>query len=491
MFENEAKGWHGSYSSIGRISAEKFPMILIKDQILEGRNKKKKIKDFFSPEEDLINNKIIIDEGEDIFNILHKSKIKLYKRKKEICKGNTKKDVPEEYKYHNLHHKDLLNFNRRLKYQSNLSSTIYDPKKDFVWSKTLSGPQWDSICGRNRESDCKPKIEAINLKNNKKYLKNIFKNYTNSFYSLKRGVPMEKMTQRGMIPVHYDLRIRNDKPFIITDNTMNPIKLNSITSKTEISLNKTSDQTKYNNSSKSNKLKKNAYSSPEINHSINFAKSLSREQYNYATRNREGVRPFFNPKYNLVEPRSLTMVLYNKKTKGKSTPRRLVGIDSNLFYDPDKIINKINNHKENSAPNFKYMLNKNEENGKFPLHMHNLYNRGSLEIITEKGLKMNNFAETDSKIDISTFCPKKSFNKIINYSLLKNEKINGNLEKLIKKFSSNQKIKNLMEFYTKNLDDDKIQFTGNKFDSVTLKSIKPIGELTQREKELFNLNFLN
>jgi hypothetical protein len=302
---------------------------------------------------------------------------------------------------------------------------------------------------------------------------------------------MEKMTQRGMIPVHYDLRIRNDKPFIITDNTMNPIKLNSITSKTEISLNKTSDQTKYNNSSKSNKLKKNAYSSPEINHSINFAKSLSREQYNYATRNREGVRPFFNPNYNLVEPRSLTMVLYNKKTKGKSTPRRLVGIDSNLFYDPDKIINKINNHKENSAPNFKYMLNKNEENGKFPLHMHNLYNRGSLEIITEKGLKMNNFAETDSKIDISTFCPKKSFNKIINYSLLKNEKINGNLEKLMKKLSSNQKIKNLMEFYTKNLDDDKIQFTGNKFDSVTLKSIKPIGELTQREKELFNLNFLN
>ena len=491
MFENEAKGWHGSYSSIGRISAEKFPMILIKDQILEGKNKKKKIKDFFSPEEDLINNKIIIDEGEDIFNILHKNKIKLKKRKKEICKGNTKKDVPEEYKYHNLHHKDLLNFNRRLKYQSNLSSTIYDPKKDFVWSKTLSGPQWDSICGRNREFDCKSEVEAINFKSNKKYLKNLFKNYTTSFYSLIRGVPMEKMTQRGIIPVYYDLRIRNDKPFIITDKTMNPIKLNNITSKTEISLNKTSEQTKSNNSSKNYRLKKNAYSSPEINHSINFAKSLSREQYNYATRNREGVRPFFNPKYNLVEPRSLTMVLYNKKTKGKSIPKRLVGIDSNLFYEPDKIINKINNHKENGVPNFKYMLNKNEENGKLPLHMHNLYNRGSLEIITEKGLKMNNFAETGSKIDISTFCPKKSFNKIINYSLLKNEKINGNLEKLIKKFSSNQKIKNLMEFYTKNLDDDKIQFTGNKFDSVTLKSIKPIGELTQREKELFNLNFLN
>lgn len=95
------------------------------------------------------------------------------------------------------------------------------------------------------------------------------------------------------------------------------------------------------------------------------------------------------------------------------------------------------------------------------------------------------------KLIFQHFAQKKSFNKIINYSLLKNEKINGNLEKLMKKLSSNQKIKNLMEFYTKNLDDDKIQFTGNKFDSVTLKSIKPIGELTQREKELFNLNFSN
>ena len=42
MLENDVKGWHGSYSAIGRISAERFPMILIKDQILKGRYKKKK-----------------------------------------------------------------------------------------------------------------------------------------------------------------------------------------------------------------------------------------------------------------------------------------------------------------------------------------------------------------------------------------------------------------------------------------------------------------
>ena len=33
MFENKAKGWYGSYSKVGRDSAEKFLMIMIKDKI--------------------------------------------------------------------------------------------------------------------------------------------------------------------------------------------------------------------------------------------------------------------------------------------------------------------------------------------------------------------------------------------------------------------------------------------------------------------------
>ena len=526
MLENDVKGWHGSYSAIGRISAERFPMILIKDQILKGRYKKKKMKDYFSTEEDINNNniKIIIDEGIDIFNNGYKGKTKLKKRKKEICEPNAKKNIPEEYKYHNLHHKDLFNNNKRLKYQSNLSSVIYDPKKDFVWAKTLTGPQWNLLCGRDNDLIFKSDIEAISPKDDK-YKKNIIntnKNKLNSYYSLRRGVPMDKMTQRGIIPIYYDLRIRNDRPFIINNNkTVNPTnlnilnnlaktksyklikkeelsQLNNIISNSEISFNQTTSQTQNHNFSK-NKLKK-IYSSPEINHSINFSKSLSREQYNYIKRNREGIRPFFNPKYDLVEPRSLTMVSY-KKNKDKSSSKRLIGIDTNLFFDPDKVINKINNHKENNVPNFKFMTSKNGEEGNLPSHMNNIFNRASLEIITEKGLKMNNYSESEMKNDYSDFCQKKSFNRLINYDLLKNEKNNilfnggggggvkSNLEKLAKKLGNNKKIKNLMEFYTKNLDNDKIQYTGSKFDSVTFKSIKSNGKLNMKEKELFNLNF--
>lgn len=504
MIENETKGWHGSYSSVGRISAEKFPMILIKDQILQGRYKKKKMKDYFSTEEDLNNNKIILDECEDIFNIDHKTQIKLKKRRKEICKPDTKKKVPEEYKYHNLHHKDIFNYKLRFKYESNLSSTAYDPKKDFVWSKTLTGPQWNCLCGREKGGIFKPDIESISPK--KKYTKNLNnKNNYNTFYSLRKGVPMNKMTQRGIIPTYYDLRIRNDRPFMINNSktmSMNN-NLNNIHKKEEMnylnvisnsdnSYNQTSAHTY--NSSKNNKLKKNMYSSPNINHSINFAKNLSREQYNYLKRNREGIRPFFNPKYESIEPRSLTMVSYNQKKKGKSTPKRLVGIDTNLFFDPDKIINKVNNHRQNSVPIFKYMSDKNDETGKLPSYMHNIFNRGSLQIITEKGLKMNNYSDVGTKNDYSTFCQKKSFNKVINYGLIKNVKISGNnpnLEKLIQKLETGPRIKNLLEFYTKNLDNDKVQYSGNKFDSVTLKSIKTNQKLTNKEKQLFSINFTN
>jgi hypothetical protein len=500
MIENEAKGWHGSYSSVGRISAENYPMILMKDQILKGRYKKKKMKDYFSTEEE-ITNKIILDEGEDIFRTDHKTKIKLKKRKKEICKPDLKKNIPEEYKYHNLHHKEYFNYTQRIKNQIDLSSTAYDPKKDFIWAKTITGPQWKSICGREKGGIFKSEITSF-TPTNKTVIKNINPNNLNTFYSLRRGVPMNKMTQRGKIPTFYDLRIRNDRPFNINSKTMdvknninvfnrNKLSELNLISNTDNSYKQTTDQT---HTSKNNKFKKNTPSSPSINHTINFAKNLSREQYNYVRRNREGVRPFFNPKYNLVEPRSLTMVSYNKKSKGKSIPKRLEGIDINVFYDPDKIINKINNHRENSVPLFKYMQNKNDEEGKFPSHMFNIFNRGSLQIMTEKGLKMNNFSKVNSKNNYSTFCQKKSFNKIINYELLKNEKMNEenkSLKNLAKKFGNNQRLKNMMEFYSKNLDDDKIQYTGNKFDSITLKSIKLNGKLNQKEKKLFSINFTN
>ena len=70
-------------------------------------------------------------------------------------------------------------------------------------------------------------------------------------------------------------------------------------------------------------------------------------------------------------------------------------------------INKINNHRENRVPIFKYMPNKNDEEWKLSSHMHNIFNRGSLEIMTEKGLKKYNYSKVGTNNDYSTFCQKK------------------------------------------------------------------------------------
>ena len=51
MCENDAKGWYGSYSIAGRESAEKYHIIIHKDEILDNENKKMKIKDVFNPDE--------------------------------------------------------------------------------------------------------------------------------------------------------------------------------------------------------------------------------------------------------------------------------------------------------------------------------------------------------------------------------------------------------------------------------------------------------
>ena len=51
MLENDAKGWYGSYSLVGRRSAEQYNNIIHKDEILKGENKKVKIPDMFAPDE--------------------------------------------------------------------------------------------------------------------------------------------------------------------------------------------------------------------------------------------------------------------------------------------------------------------------------------------------------------------------------------------------------------------------------------------------------
>ena len=121
------------------------------------------------------------------------------------------------------------------------------------------------------------------------------------------------------------------------------------------------------------------------------------------------------------------------------------------------------------------MAGRNLDNGPLPAFMVNLYDRKSLETITDKGLKMNNYANIDFQKNYSTFNPKKSFNKLINYTVLKNDKeiVDEQLKKINKEIFGDNKLKKLIEKYSDDENKNK-DYNSARIDGITLKSIKNI-----------------
>ena len=53
--------------------------------------------------------------------------------------------------------------------------------------------------------------------------------------------------------------------------------------------------------------------------------------------------------------------------------------------------------------------------------------------------------------------------------------------------NKNRKVKGVMEYYLKNFDNNITDYTGNKFDGVTYKSMKSSSILNDKDKKIFNL----
>jgi hypothetical protein len=452
MAENNQKGWHGSYSVAGKVYAERFPMILQKDEILKCRFKKKRVKDYFATEENFDDNKILVEDKEDIFSNKYKSKISLKKKHIDLCQDNINKKLLsqyEDYKYHLIHHQYSLDY--KMKNSPCLNSTAYDPKRDLITPKTICGPKWNFITGRERGGLFSVNIEPI-TKNDKQCIYNYPKN----------GVPMEKLTQRGIIPTHYDFRIRTEKPFLTDPNKRED------TSTTEKQFSQSTNDSNISLKNKNQQNLLNLYLSKDVNHSIDFSKILSREKYNNARAIKQTFTGFLNPKYDLVEPRTITMMSYKKK-KQKPKNKRFLGLNIDSLYQKEI----FQNDKHNNAINYQ-LMSKKVKNDKLPLYMQNISNRNSMGTFSEKALNMNNFAGSDFKNDYSSFCRKKSFNRVINKELLKISKIDSTevkLHRLLNMLNKNRKVKGVMEYYLKNFDNNITDYTGNKFDGVTYESM--------------------
>ena len=492
MIENNAKGWHGSYSVVGRISAEKFHIILMKDEIIEEKNRRKKVNSFLFPSDSFEkNNKLKNPEEEvDIFEeIPNKKKSKKLKKenKDSFC---SKKINLEIYRAHHLHHLEIERQIRKLKNHQYLfvNSMKYNPKMDLIWKRIISGPKWNTISGRERMNTLNYKQKKININNEsiknvkfktkgkrinlKEQIKN--KNYFSNkdiSHSLTNTINMNKQTARGDLPIYYDHRIRNVKPFIIKNLKKVNIKMNDkgikkpkkLKNNLRISLSNSnfknlfhSKSTKIYNPSKklsnNNNLSLKTTPSQDMK-GINFSKTISRDQLNFIHRDREGFRPFFMPNYEFVEPRSVSMVSYTKKSSKKSNINRISGVEPNLFFDPIKVINKYNNHIETSTPNFKLMVSRGMDNSPLPSYMINKFDRNSLESITEKGLLMNCYLNSKFNKKFSTFYPKKSFNRLVNNKYLQDEKFSQKcMNYIVKECFNNKKLRKYIEYYNKDVD---------------------------------------
>ena len=176
---------------------------------------------------------------------------------------------------------------------------------------------------------------------------------------------------------------------------------------------------------------------------------------------------------------------------GKSKIKYFHGMDPGINFDPDKVIDKVNNHVIIKPPNFKLMTSRPEKkNSPLPSFMMGLHDRESVNKITEKTLKLNSFSEGKLSNAHSTFWPKKSFNNIINLNFVNSNKFK---EKDFDEDLEQKKefLKTRMNFYHKNYDALIKEGALNKFDNVTYKTIKHEHKIDPAEMEKYLINFDN
>lgn len=223
-----------------------------------------------------------------------------------------------------------------------------------------------------------------------------------------------------------------------------------------------------------------------------FDMMISREYLERLADNKNNLIPFSLPNFKQVRERPIMMVVYDQKTHNRKKPKEIKGIEPSLFYDPDKMLDKVNNHRPVIAPNFNRMASRPDDNNPLPSYMKKLYTRESAYVITDQTLRMNNYSEGKFRTNYTSFWPKKSFNKIVNLNLMNSEQFVENALGNKKEIESNNNyIAKSMKFYNKNYEDLMKESLLSRFDNVTFKTIKKENVIDQRDVEKFLKNIDN
>ena len=222
-----------------------------------------------------------------------------------------------------------------------------------------------------------------------------------------------------------------------------------------------------------------------------FNKIIPREYYfNLADRG-SSLIPFSLPNFKQVRERPLTMVTYERPKYEKRKINSLQGIEPSMYNDHYKYIEYINNHMRCVPPNFDKMLARPKDDGSpLPVYMKGCVSREACNIMTDRSLKMNNFAEGKFRSNYTSFWPKTSFNKIVNLNIINSgtflENLVGGGKNL--KLMGNS-VQRSVKFYNRNFKELMKEGLLTKFDNITYKTIRPNNKIESRELEKFLKNY--
>lgn len=266
-FLDKYKIIRGTFSPAGKASEEKYNIKNQANKVLN-KEKKKYVKDFFTPDKDWEDDGLEEDEKiyifeemngyksqsqrekikRDIkeyfkehilksntpnkkkkklkfnFNIKKKrkdlsgyfssknKKIKLNKAKNVTCDNFYIKGVysplnENKYKYHNSHLKRLLQEYKSKKFKLNYKNNepIYYPKMEYLYNKINVGPKWEKILGRTNSL----------IKESEKTLDNYYTKELNKLnINHNSFIDMSKQTQRKGFPINNNLRQRYETKYV-------------------------------------------------------------------------------------------------------------------------------------------------------------------------------------------------------------------------------------------------------------------------------------
>ena len=524
MVENDTPGWYGNFSFVGRTSAATF-------NLKKPHDKKQTKQTVKSTQED---SSMVYDDSDDdfkqidIFNpnfkpeLLDKPKPCAFQRTVNASMLTTPED---RYKFYQQHMKAL----KPRSHAENPACTKYNPKMTIVWSKPQSGPLWGKLQGRKTER----------VVDDRKYVD--IDHYNIDKLPKKGFIDLDKQTMRGG-SLSGNLRIRNEKKYIPLKRTksectfggvhgmqtlrkkttlsndasrveskehinISNILRDSLTfgliSKRISSRNESETKRLYDNRNKHKLRSIHSKKSYTVDSKCllvpDFKKSLSRSDMDKGKAIPKSNVAIISPNVDLVKARPIMMVAYNRNRSQKKINPKFEGIDNSLCCDLDKAFDKYNNHKPVSVPLFRSMTSRPNITGcPLPSFMQQMFTRAGASCVTDKSLKMNNFAKGQFVKDYSSFVQKKSFNQMINMSLLTKSSVCNEHELLKESIGDKNEMKDIQrhfaksfEFYNKNYDELLNEHQFRKFDNITYKTERRNNRymLSEQDMKRFVIDF--